>query len=205
MGYSTTIRLKGKLADQFMPCRRGGSPFDKEMLKTVFLSLCMRESNFENTNQWTLIQLYKELYNSLKDYASYIEEEWKVRTKQSLDDNDNCIDFHGWEYSDSRSMENPWESTDDIVSFYIDNIFKYVTIRHDSPFGEVAGSRAKSENFYNKYDQINEELNDIELSINSMLDHQFIDYYRDSEFADEDDGDSRRFLEEVEELEKEEE
>lgn len=197
MGYETTFRLKGKLDDNFKP-RWRERPYtcDIEKGKNVLLATCVL-SDASDADSAKLNKLYDKVSVAFKIYRSYLVEDWKWCTQNHLEKNNNEIYFCGWEHADNN---NPtWENEDELDNFFIPRLFLLAAFPCSSPYME----NDKDNTYSNKIERLLEYINDIEDCVNSMMDYQFINRYRDSEDADESDGYNHRFPEEADDTENE--
>jgi len=190
MGYSTTFRLKGELDDQFKTWMRNVTKSELTKYKVVLEGICMLPvEKDENMRGHTyMYKLYGDINTAVSMYVKYIIESWKADLKNRIDEN-NEIDFCGWEYCDSRN-DSPWENDDDLTDFFTEQLFLYVIQPTQGAF------EYKNDDYYDKLQKVSDSINEIEDSVYSMMNHKFVERYRNSEDADESDGYEHRFPEE---------
>lgn len=195
MGYSTTFRLKGELDSKFQPLyRKEPTKQEIQRYKSALLALCMNEiPENKRSNYFELIRVFDNLWVGVQSCVLTFKEIWKYRLKSRIENNE--IDFYGWEYSDDRDI-SLWDDEDDLVAFHTNDLFEIVIVPASSRFDK------ESESYYEKLSQINNVINSLEESVDSLMDQQFFEFYRDSDKADESDGYNRHFPEEVDETSK---
>lgn len=190
MGYETTFRLKGGLDDQFKTWMNKVSQSDLTKYKVVLEGICMLPVNRdERDRSFTYLDtLYGDIRMGVAMYVKYIVEKWKVSLKARINDK-NEIWFCGWEFSDS-ARDSLWDDEDDLTDFYTEQLFLDVIQPTQGAF------EYKNEDYHIKLQQVSDTIKGIEDSVYDMMNHKFVERYRDSEDAYESDGYSRLFPEE---------
>lgn len=190
MGYETTFRLKGELDTQFKTWMDKVSQSDLTKYKVVLEGICMLpvSRNEKDRGFFYLYNLYSDIRTAVQMYVKYVSEKWKEDLKDRIDDK-NEIWFCGWEFSDSTG-NSPWEDEDDLTDFFTEQLFLYVIQPTKGAFEH------ENDDYDEKLQKVSDTINDIEDSVFGMMNHKFIDRYRDSEDAYESDGYRRRFPEE---------
>lgn len=201
MGYSTTFRLKGELDDKFKTWTTSYKKSDEKKYKVILDAVCMKAyDGFEGRDTWVLYKIYDKVHSAVQFYVKLLVENWKYCIGKTLKEHNNEINFFGWEYSGDRDC--PWESEEDLVDHFTEDLFMLAINESNKPFG---GKRNEDdEEWYEKWEKVNSITRDIDECVVSLMDNQFIDRYRDSEDADEDDGGSHRFPEDVDDEDEEE-
>lgn len=194
MGYSTTFRLKGELDDKFKTWTTSYKKSDEKKYKVILDAVCMKAyDGFDSKDTWVLHKIYDKVHSAVQFYVRLLVENWKYCIGKTLKEHNNEINFFGWEYSGDRDC--PWESEEDLVDHFTEDLFMLAINESNKPFG---GKRNEDdEEWYEKWEKVNSITRDIDECVVSLMDNQFIDRYRDSEDADEDDGYSHRFPEDV--------
>lgn len=196
MGYQTNFRLKGELDSQFKSFySKDISKKEVQRYKSALVAICMSElPEDKRTNFFELSVCFDKIYTATQACVNIYIETWKQNLKDRFED--NKVHFCGWEYSDGRDI-SIWDNEEDLICFYANDLFEILI----SP----ASSRFDKENdtYYEKLQQISNQVDSLEESVWSLMNQKFIDFYRDSDKADESDGYNRHFPEEVDESEKE--
>lgn len=194
MGYSTTFRLKGELDDKFKTWTTSYKKSDEKKYKVILDAVCMKAyDGFESRDAWVLYKIYDKVHNSVQFYVRLIVENWKYCLNKTLKEHNNEINFCGWEHASDR--DSPWESEEDLVDHFTESLFMLAINESNKPFG---GKRNEDdEEWYEKWQKVSDITSDIDECVVSLMDSQFINRYRDSEDADEDDGYNHRFPEDV--------
>ena len=181
MGYGTKFKLKGDLDREFKSSRYMNlKQSEIDAMETLLVAQCMCEDNYKCDHY---LEAEKRIENTLRVYVSYLEEKWKRDFEDSLSE-DKVVYLCGWEYSRGRH-EVAWSSADDIVSFYLRELFLLAIIKTQDPL-------EKDSNYYIKRQKIFDMLADLPWNVNDMWVHKFIDRYRDSDDAEEDGDDTPR-------------
>lgn len=191
MGYSTTFRIKGELDKQFV----SNSWVDTSHLairksRMMIISSCLK--NWENKES----QAFDEIWWQVKAYETQLIEKWKKNLVSEIDREDEYtkkgeVDFYGWEHA---NVDNTW-TEESLGDYFSEELFLIAL--------SDGGSRFDTEsNYHKKIEEIVSYVDDIEGCVDSMMDGIFIERYRDSEDADEDDGDKHRFPEDIKKEEK---
>lgn len=190
MGYQTTFRLKGELDDQFKTWMKSVTKSELTKYKVVLEGICMLpvEKNDNMRGHTYMYKLYGDINTAVSMYVEYIIESWKIWIKDRINEN-NEIYFCGWEYSNSGN-NSPWESKEDLVDFFTEQLFLYVIQPTQGAF------EYKNDDYYDKLQKVSDSINEIEDSVYGMMNHKFVNRYRDSEDAYESDGYDHRFPEE---------
>lgn len=201
MGYSTTFRLKGELDDKFKTWTTSYKKSDEKKYKVILDAICMRAyDGLEGKESWVLYKIYDKVHSAVQIYVRLIVENWKYSINKELKEHNNEINFYGWEHASDRDC--PWESEEDLVDHFTESLFMLAINESNKPFG---GKRNEDdEEWYEKWQKVSDITNDIDECVVSLMDSLFIDRYRDSEDADEDDGYNHRFPEDVDDEEEEE-
>ena len=181
MGYGTKFKLKGELDREFKSSGYMNlKQSEIDAMETLLVAQCMCEDNYKCDHY---LEAEKRIENTLRVYVSYLEEKWKRDFEDSLSE-DKVVYLCGWEYSRGRH-EVAWSSADDIVSFYLRELFLLAIIKTQDPL-------EKDSNYYIKRQKIFDMLADLPWNVNDMWVHKFIDRYRDSDDAEEDGDDTPR-------------
>lgn len=194
MGYSTTFRLKGELDDKFKTWTTSYKKSDEKKYKVILDAICMRAyDGLEGKESWVLYKIYDKVHSAVQIYVRLIVENWKYSINKELKEHNNEIKFYGREHASDRDC--PWESEEDLVDHFTESLFMLAINESNKPFG---GKRNEDdEEWYEKWQKVSNITNDIDECVASLMDSLFIDRYRDSEDADEDDGYNHRFPEDV--------
>ena len=197
MGYQTTFRLKGELDNQFKTWMKSVTKSELTKYKVVLEGICMLpiEKTDNMRGHTYMYKLYDDINTAVTMYVNYIVESWKIDLKNRIDEN-NEIWFCGWEFSDSGN-DSPWENKEDLVDFFTEQLFLYVIQPTSGAFDY------KNDDYYDKLQKVFDNINDIDDSVYDMMNHKFVNRYRDSEDAYESDGYEHRFPEEKDEEEDE--
>lgn len=181
MGYGTKFKLKGELDREFKSSGYMNlKQSEIDAMETLLVAQCMCEDNCKCDHY---LEAEKRIENALRIYVAYLEEKWKRDFEDSLSE-DKVVYLCGWEYSRGRH-EVAWSSADDIVSFYLRELFLLAIIKTQDPL-------EKDSNYYIKRQKIFDMLADLPWNVNDMWVHKFIDRYRDSDDAEEDGDDTPR-------------
>lgn len=183
MGYQTTFRLKKELDDEFVSWMNKVSKEDLAKAKTILGATCMTAIDEYSDKKNHIIDKYKiwdTISSALNQYIFLLREDWKIALKSRFNENKE-IYFCGWEYSDGHNG-SAFETLDDYTAFLMEQIYPIAISRTKGRFDK------DNEDFYEKEHQIYEYINEIEDEVWSVMNHIFIERYRDNEDADEDDG-----------------
>lgn len=204
MGYQTTFRLKKELDSKFKPFIN--KPIDaSEKLedKMMITAECMKniravnDDKNDERNEIDYRKLFKAISWHVRYYALALQQDWKYYIEQELKKHNNEIWFCGWEYSEGRSSMSSWDSVDEVISFFTEQLFLHAMHPTNSPYAD------EHEDYYQKLQEISDQINEIEDAVNRTMDSEFVDFYRDNEeLADESDGYNHFFPEEKDEMEK---
>lgn len=205
MGYQTTFRLKKELDSKFKPYI--GKPIDaSEKLegKMMITAECMKNIRTvtEDGKNNEMVEIdYRKLFKAIswqvRSYVLTVQQDWKYYVEQHLKKNNNEIWFCGWEYSEGRNSMSSWDSVDEVISFFTEQLFLHAMHPTSSPYAD------EHDDYYQKLQEISDEINEIEDAVNRTMDSEFIGFYRDNEeLADESDGYNHFFPEEKDEMEK---
>lgn len=204
MGYQTTFRLKKELDSEFKPYI--SKPIDaSEKLegKMMITAECMKniktvtDSKDNEKIEIDYRRLFKSISWQVRSYVLTLQQDWKYYIEQELKKNNNEIWFCGWEYSDGRGSISSWDSIDEVVSFFTEQLFLHAMHSTSSPYAD------EHDDYYQKLQEVSDQINEIEDSVNRTMDSEFISFYRDNEeLADESDGYNHFFPEEKDEAEK---
>ena len=187
MGYGTKFKLKGDLDKEFKSSGYlNHSQSEIDAMEILLIAQCMCEDNYKCDHY---LETEKRIETTLRMYVTYLEEKWKSDLKDRLAE-DGSIRFCGWEHS--RGGRNiSWNSSDDIVSFYLRELFLIAIIKTQNPLDEDS-------NYHIKQQKIFDLLADLPWNVNDMWDQKFIDRYRDSDDAEEEGDDTPKKSEEDE-------
>ena len=194
MGYETHFRLKGELDNRFKSWMKEVKKEEIERQKNVLLATCML-TKLDKGDSFELSKAYETISMAFRMYLNYLVESWKISLQQRLDYEDEYdkkgeVYFCGWNHAEGNGGPT-WESEEDIINYFVPNIFLLAVEPCASPFDR------ENDTYHEKLEQISEYVDDIECSVIDMMDGQFISFYRNSpDLADESDGYSHRYPEE---------
>ena len=190
MSYETTFRLHGELDKQFVPWTKE-KPAHKniERSKNILLAICMQAPD-DSKDSFQLYKHYDKIAWAIAMYVGELKEDWKHWLKESLDREDEYekkgeVTFLG-RCSDTWTEEN-------LEEYFTSSLFRLSIYDTGSPFDD------NRDKFVRKEEELSEIINDIEECVTDMMDTEFINRYRDSEDADEEDGYTHHFPEYKEE------
>lgn len=183
MGYSTTFRLKGEIAKQFqIPEYREKNEIEFDKSKSILNAICLFNYDIPQ-NRYNLYISLSNVYDNIKIALDEMvrDAEDLAKKKLSLNEN-NEIDFYGWQYSDDNSHMG-FDSIDEFKKTILDQLFQLVVCHTNSRFDK------EHKDFDEKEERVFDILNDIEYEVSEIVDYNFVKYYRaHPELADEDDG-----------------
>lgn len=193
MGYQTNFRLKGELDSQFKSSYyKDISKKEVQRYKSVLVAICMSElPEDKRTNFFELSAYFDKLYTAVQACVNIYIETWKQNLKDRFEGNE--VYFCGWEYSDGRDV-SIWDNEEDLICFYANDLFEILTSPAKSRFDE------ENDTYCKKLQQISDQVDSLEESVWSLMNQKFINFYRDSDKADESDGYNRKYPEEIEEI-----
>lgn len=174
MGYGTKFTLKKELDKEFkslgyMDLKQS----DIDAMEVLLVAQCMCEDNYKSDHY---LEAEKRIATTLGMYVTYLEERWKSNLKDRLDA-DGYVRFCGWEHS-REGRDIAWSTTDDIVGFYLRELFLLAIIKTQDPLEDDS-------NYHIKQQKIFDLLADLPWNVNDMWDQKFINRYRDNEDAEE--------------------
>lgn len=178
MGYETTFKLKSELDSQFIGWMTEVKQSNNDEYKNVLIALCMRA--LDEPDMTALHKIYREIEFSLRSLVNLYSQEWKYYLKNRLE-KEGEIWFCGWDKA-RHGNSNVWEDEDSIINFFMKELFIKAVQPCKSAF-------ENDTNFWNKYDQIRESLEELEDCVTDMWDHKFIDFYREHPELATEDGD----------------
>ena len=182
MGYQTTFRLKKGIDGDFVSWMNNVGKEDLAKAKTIFGATCMTSIDEYSDKKSNIIDKYKiwdSISSALKQYVYLLREDWKINLESRIN-KDNEISFCGWEYSDGHDCS--FESLEDYMTFLMEQIYPIAISRTKGRFEK------DNDDFNEKEHQIYEYINEIEDEVWNIMNHIFIERYRNSKDADEDDG-----------------
>lgn len=184
MGYSTTFRLKGKLDKQFVPVKNFHDHLEERRYRCILIATCMKPREGNNV----INDAYSEIASAVSTYVWYLKDVWKKSLKERLEssENKNEVTFYGWE---NANEDNTW-TEESLEDYFIENLF----LLGVSP---CSGRFEGKDDYHAKMSDVCSYVNDLPDCVDSMMNGLFIERYRDSEDADESDGYSHKFPEEV--------
>lgn len=190
MGYSTTFRLKKELDSDFVPWVKKIDESELNKYKSILRAICELPYKDELKDRYStsLFALYNKIYYIVNAYVTLISSAWKIDLKSRFYD-DNKINFWGWEYSKDDAI---WKDENDVAEFFTNDLFCTVVKPTSGPFDQ------DNDDYNQKAQEIWDQINEIEDSVWTALNHKFIRRYRNSEDADESDGYNHKFPEEDE-------
>ena len=183
MGYQTTFRLKKGIDGDFVSWMNNVGKEDLAKAKTIFGATCMTSIDEYSDKKSNIIDKYKiwdSISSALKQYVYLLREDWKINLESRIN-KDNEISFCGWEYSDGHDCS--FESLEDYMAFLMEQIYPIAISRTKGRFEK------DNDDFNEKEHQIYEYINEIEDEVWNIMNHIFIERYRNSKDADEDDKD----------------
>lgn len=192
MGYQTNFRLKGELDDKFKSFySKEISKKEIQRYKSALVAVCMDElPKDKRSNFFELTRVFDILYTSVQACVNIYIETWKQNLKDRFEDNE--IHFCGWEFSDGRDI-SIWDNEEDLICFYVNDLFEVLISPSSSRFDK------DNDTYYTKLQQVSDQVDSLEESVWSLMNQEFINFYRDNDKADESDGYNRHFPEEADE------
>lgn len=188
MGYSTTFRLKGEIDKSFKSYTT--KPYSRNELakyKAILEAKCL--DPFKRSESPTYDKAYSEIFWAVRSYINCLVVNWKYDLNKTLNENNNQIDFYGWEYANDSSVI--WEDFESIVEYFTEELFLISICSTNGRFDK------DNEDYYEKLNSICDNIKDLPDTIESAMNKLFVNFYRDNpDLADESDGYSHFFPEE---------
>jgi hypothetical protein len=173
MGYTTRFKLKGELDQEFKP-RLSSAFSNKQKEESILKGVCMLNGFHEPNDYFSLGKIYDNISFAVKSYANVIEDEWRESIAERAKDEDG-IQMCGYEYS--RGRFGDYEVEDEYyLDYVIAQLFSISIQKTDSKW-------EKDTKYYEKEQEIFDIVHNIEDTVWTHMDYQFIKRYRDSEDA----------------------
>lgn len=174
MGYDCEFKLKGELDKEFVSYwREEPSEHDEHKYKEILVATCLAPLNGEADDAIVLNKRYDKITFAVRMVILHIVEMWKYNMVQTLKDNDNTVNFCGWDMSRGYDFDKTLEQ---LISDTIESLFELSIIDAGKYFDE-------SNDYFEKKREIKTTINYLDEEVWDVMNHKFLDRYRDSDDA----------------------
>lgn len=169
MGYESTIKINGELDAKYKTDLVAFNNGLKNRYRAMLLGTCLQYHEDLSVSKRQL--LYDEIATFVRLYVIEITEEWKFHLKETLKENNNEFYVRGWSFYNDRWIHM---SIDELEAGLIQDLFLNSLCANVSLLDD-------SEKWNDKKEQIFCIVNEIEVNVCDIMDHEFYEEYKDKE------------------------